>query len=79
MLGDRRNFDYEPQLVHGDLAPYHILADKPAARLSGVIDFGVAGLGDPATDLGCLLQAYGESFVRRMRPAYPEMDAARGC
>ncbi len=75
MLGDRHNFDYQPRL-HGDLAPYHILVDRPAARLNGVIDFGVASLGGPATDLGCLSRGYGESFVGRMQSAYPEAGAA---
>jgi aminoglycoside 2''-phosphotransferase len=40
-----------------------------------VIDFGTAGLGDPATDLGGLLQIYGEPFVRRMLGIYPEAEA----
>jgi hypothetical protein len=74
LLGDKHGFDYEPRLIHGDLGPYHILCDAAAGRLTGVIDFGTAGLGDPATDLGGLLQIYGESFVRRMLGVYPEAE-----
>src|SRR5262245_49145003 len=49
VLADPEALTFEPRLIHGDLAPYHILFDPSAQRLSGMIDFGVAGLGDPAT------------------------------
>ena len=42
--------------------------------MSGVIDFGVAGVGDPANDLACLIQYYSESFVNLFQVWYPEMD-----
>jgi aminoglycoside 2''-phosphotransferase len=71
-LGDPHTFEYQPCLVHGDLGPYHILFDRAARRINGIIDFGVAGLGDPAMDLGNLLQVYGESFVGCMQTLYPE-------
>jgi aminoglycoside 2''-phosphotransferase len=64
-------FAYQAGLVHGDLAPYHLLFDPRSAILGGVIDFGVAGLGDPASDLGALLQNYGLGFVRRLEICYP--------
>ncbi|MEU4930226.1 aminoglycoside phosphotransferase family protein [Streptomyces yokosukanensis] len=38
-----------PVWAHGDLSPGNVLAD--AGRLSAVIDFGCAGVGDPAVDL----------------------------
>jgi aminoglycoside 2''-phosphotransferase len=75
MLADAANFDYPPRLIHGDLGPYHIMFDRAAGRLSGVIDFGVAGAGDPANDLGILLQVYGERFVSSALEAYPEARA----
>ena len=74
MLSDRSNFDYQPCLIHGDLGPYHLLFDAGTNRLTGLIDFGVAGLGDPATDVGNLLQVYGESFVSRLQRQYPELE-----
>jgi aminoglycoside 2''-phosphotransferase len=74
MLGDPHAFDYEPRLIHGDLGPYHILCDPAAGRLTGILDFGVTGLGDPAGDLGAMLQIYGEPFVRRMLGVYPEAE-----
>ena len=37
------SFDYEPVLIHGDLAVSHILYDPPQDRITGIIDFGTAG------------------------------------
>lgn len=73
MLGDPRHFDYEPRLIHGDLWSEHLLVND-AMELCGVIDFGMAGRGDPASDFGCLLQNYGEAFVGRMQAVYPELQ-----
>lgn len=74
-LEDHRNFTYEPALIHADLAPYHILYDSKMSEITGIIDFGVAGIGDPALDLGTLINNYGESFVSMFRETYPGMDA----
>jgi aminoglycoside 2''-phosphotransferase len=63
----------EPVFMNGDLGPYHLLYNPQTRRLNGVIDFGTAGLGDPATDLGCLIDQFGETFVRLMVPTYPDM------
>jgi len=67
-------FDFRPVLIHGDLAPYHILYLKEKKRLNGVIDFGIAGLGDPATDLGSLINSYGETLVSKMIGNYPDLE-----
>jgi aminoglycoside 2''-phosphotransferase len=75
VLGDPDGFDYPPRLSHGDLGPYHILFDREAGQIKGIIDFGVAGVGDPATDLGNLIQVYGESFVAQIVAAYPAAEA----
>ncbi len=75
VLDDPAIFDYTPQLIHGDLGCYHMLFDPTTRRLTGVIDFGVAGLGDPALDIGCLLQYYGATFVNRLYAAYPAAQA----
>jgi aminoglycoside 2''-phosphotransferase len=73
-LEDPHNFDYTPALIHGDLAPYHILFDAQSGDITGVLDFGVAGLGDPALDLGTLISHYGESFILQMNSTYPGME-----
>jgi aminoglycoside 2''-phosphotransferase len=66
-------FDFDPVLIHGDLAPYHILYSKEQGCLTAVIDFGIAGLGDPATDLGSLISSYGEALVTKLEGKYPEL------
>lgn len=43
VLNDTGAFDYTPVLIHGDLGPYHLLFDGTTRRLTGIIDFGVAG------------------------------------
>ncbi|MFN2304361.1 MAG: phosphotransferase family protein [Anaerolineales bacterium] len=68
-------FDFKPVLVHGDLAPYHILYSPEEIRLTAVIDFGVAGMGDPATDLGSLINSYGESLIQKIGVEYDEYSA----
>lgn len=65
---------YEPRFINGDLAPYHVLCDRQAGKINGIIDFGTAGLGDPAVDFGCLITNYGESFLGRMARHYPAID-----
>ena len=67
-------FEYKPALIHGDLAPYHILFNEKEGNVSGVLDFGVAGVGDAASDIGSLITTYGESFVAKMKKTYPALD-----
>ena len=70
----RHFFDFDPVLIHGDLGPYHLLYDGEEKRLNAVIDFAMAGIGDPATDLGGLIGHYGEGLVSGIRPYYPLYD-----
>jgi aminoglycoside 2''-phosphotransferase len=64
---------YDPVLVHADLGYYHVLFDPPAGQITGVLDFGCAGLGDPAFDFGIVLHVYGEQFLRRMSAYDPDI------
>ena len=73
-LNKESNFDYEPKLIHGNLGECHILFDKQKNCISGIIDFGTAGLGDPAIDIAILIHNYGEAFVSRLYQIYPEVD-----
>ncbi|HJW89486.1 MAG TPA: phosphotransferase [Anaerolineales bacterium] len=73
-MDDLGTFEYEPALIHGDLASYHILLDYREMYITGVIDFGMAGVGDPASDIGGLISVYGESFVKRMLMSYPNLE-----
>jgi aminoglycoside 2''-phosphotransferase len=71
LLLDEAFMEYEPVLINGDLGPYHILYDRGREELNGIIDFGTAGFGDLACDVGCLINNYGETFVRRIARFYP--------
>lgn len=73
-LSDRSNFEYELKMVDTDIPPYHILFDRQKKRVNGVIDFGCAGLGDPAIDFGVIIYNYGESFLSRFYRVYPEAE-----
>jgi aminoglycoside 2''-phosphotransferase len=61
-------------MVDTNIAHYHILYGGRGRRLSGIIDFGCAGLGDPAIDFGLIIYNYGESFLDRLYGAYPEAE-----
>jgi aminoglycoside 2''-phosphotransferase len=74
-LADRSNFEYELKMVDTDIPPYHIMFDRRSSRVNGVIDFGCAGLGDPAIDFGVIIYNYGESFMDRLYRVYPEAEA----
>jgi len=74
VLDDPQTFEYPKALIHGDLASYHILHDPQDGNVTGVIDFGVAGIGDAASDIGSLITTYGESFVSKMVAGYPGME-----
>jgi aminoglycoside 2''-phosphotransferase len=74
MLNNERFFEYSSALIHGDLRQYHVLTDSEGRQITGVIDFGVAGIGDPASDLGTLINTYGVSFVVKMKDAYPNLE-----
>jgi aminoglycoside phosphotransferase (APT) family kinase protein len=62
----------DPVWVHGDLLPGNILIDKD--RLSGIIDWGCAGVGDPACD-AMLAWALPSSARRRYRSLLSFDDA----
>src|SRR5215510_15695058 len=73
-LAERSNFEYELRMVDTDLSPYHIMFDKERKRINGIIDFGCAGLGDPAIDFGVAINSYGESFLSRFYKVNPEAE-----
>lgn len=73
-LADESNFEFENKLIHADLMPYHVLLDERKKQISGIIDFGCAGLGDPATDIGVIINQYGESFLEKFYEIYPELQ-----
>lgn len=66
---------YQPALLHGDLSPNHFLADTERGRLTGVIDFGDACIGDPAWDLRYICEDYGEATFNAFVSLYAPDDA----
>lgn len=73
-LGDSNNFNYTRAIKHGDIGPGNILFNSEVQAISGVIDFGSAGLDDPAIDLGLVAlwgeDELGESFVEQFNEGY---------
>jgi aminoglycoside 2''-phosphotransferase len=63
-------------LRHGDFGTGNLIYDPDAGRLTGVIDFGAACMGDGATDMAGLLSSFGAPFLDRCARYYPEIDAA---
>ncbi len=75
-LADSDNFAYQPVLRHGDFGTVNLLFDHGKKTLSGVIDFGNAGLGDPALDIAYLIApfGYGEKIIDLLAIDYPLDD-----
>jgi aminoglycoside phosphotransferase (APT) family kinase protein len=69
----------DPRLVHGDLGPEHLRTS--GARVTGVIDWGDSGLGDPAIDLAWTAHgsapAFAEAVVAAYRPSATVLAQAR--
>lgn len=74
-LADDTGPAFTPALIHGDFGTGNILFDAASGTISGIIDFGSAGLGDPACDLAAIL-TYGEGFADLVLAGYPELAAA---
>lgn len=67
-------FHYTPCLIHGDLALEHIIVDEKYKNVVGILDFGVAGIGNPTHDIGVLLDGLGEGFILLMSQTYRNLD-----
>lgn len=60
-------------LIHQDLTSEHILFDTRTKKISGIIDFGEAQIGDPLNDLARMWE-YGEDFVDLVLKYYRTND-----
>lgn len=54
-----------PCFIHGDLGAEHVFADR--GRITGVIDWSDAAIGDPAVDHGRLMRDFGVDLGERAR------------
>ncbi|GAA5148342.1 macrolide 2'-phosphotransferase MphH [Nocardioides marinquilinus] len=68
----------DPRLTHGDLGPSHLRV--VGERVTGVIDWGDAAVGDPAIDLAWTAFGAGPAFREALLAAYAPSPAllARG-
>jgi len=66
--------NFEPTLRHGDFGSGNILYGEQEESISGIIDFGSAGLGDPAVDIAAAM-TFGESFFKHYYAVYPGIAA----
>ncbi len=73
-LGEDEQFAFDNVLRHGDFGSSNTLYSAEERRVVGMIDFGHAGIGDPAIDFAGLCVCYGEAFLRRCARVYPLMD-----
>jgi len=71
-LNNAELWDYQPMLRHGDFGTRNILYDPQTLAITGVIDFGMSGIGDPAQDVGAI-SSLGERFMKHFFALYPEM------
>ena len=69
-------YHFQPVLKHGDFGTGNILYDQDRQSISGVIDFGGVGSGDPAGDFAGLYVSFGDDFYRDCCSVYPEMETA---
>lgn len=63
--------EIETTLIHGDFGSSNILWNPSLNRITGVIDFGGSGFGDPAYDLAGILSSFGEDFFELCICLYP--------
>ncbi len=70
-IDNPENFAFTPTIIHGDFGCGNILVNEQH-EATGIIDFGSAGLGDPAADLAALL-TLGEPIVIAACTVYPAL------
>lgn len=70
-LNGKAVLNLKTTLIHGDFGASNILWNPESSRVSGIIDFGGSGLGDPAYDFAGLLSSYGEDFFDLCINLYP--------
>jgi len=73
-LNDPELHTFEPALRHGDFGSGNILYHQETQSISGIIDFGSAGLGDPAVDIAAAM-TFGDSFFKYYYASYPGLEA----
>jgi aminoglycoside 2''-phosphotransferase len=70
-LNSETCLNLKPTLIHGDFGASNIIWEPDTCKISGIIDFGGSGLGDPAYDFAGILSSYGEDFFNMCINLYP--------
>ena len=73
-LHEPRLHEYRICLRHGDFGAGNILIDPDHQSISGIIDFGGLGLGDPALDIAAI-SCFGKPFLKRFCLVYPQVES----
>jgi aminoglycoside phosphotransferase (APT) family kinase protein len=63
--------DCPPRFIHHDLSPEHLLVDPDSGRLTGILDWTDAIIGDAARDFVFLVAWRGWAFVEEVLRGYP--------
>lgn len=58
--------EYSPALVHNDIKGEHILVDPQSGRITGILDWADAGIGNPAVDIAGLVLTVGNDLAKRI-------------
>lgn len=66
---------YKKVLIHGDLSASNMVFDKNNNRISGVIDFTDAQIGDPAFDFAGLYWNFGPKFMKKVLSFYASNES----
>ena len=74
VLENKEFLEYTPALIHGGPTPSRFLCDRELKKINAVIGFGCAGIGDPAYDIGAVLDGFGETFLRRIGRYYGDLS-----
>ncbi|PLR71203.1 aminoglycoside phosphotransferase family protein [Bacillus sp. UMB0728] len=69
-------YSIKKSIIHGDLTASNIIYSEKKGRISAVIDFTDAQLGDPAFDFAGIYWAYGENFTKEVLSWYQTNESA---
>ena len=64
--------EYTPSIIHGDFGGSNILFEEN--KITGIIDFGFAGLSDPARDIASV-STFGDPFFEQICMHYPNVES----
>ncbi|MGE6259684.1 phosphotransferase family protein [Heyndrickxia sporothermodurans] len=70
-LSNNTDSNKKTTLIHGDFGSSNILWDPNINKITGIIDFGGARLGDPAYDFAGILSSFGKDFFNMCISIYP--------